>query len=175
MSGFDLIIKQDQEDVEAAEVFVYGTIGGHQYRFLLDTGAAITSVKLDDYTAGFNCIGEKTSSGLFARCTDDLITVPSIELGPISKRNFTLARMGKRNPDTRNLIDMDLLKDFRCHFFFDEHRVAVDTAGESEARQHRPVPERTVAPVRRSRAPSARAEGSRSASPPGRGCYTPSR
>jgi hypothetical protein len=56
MSGFDLIIKPDEEDVEAAEVLVDGTIGGYEYRFLLDTGAARTSVTFDDYTSTFGCI-----------------------------------------------------------------------------------------------------------------------
>jgi hypothetical protein len=55
-----------------------------------------------------------------------LITVPSIEVGPISKQNFTLVRGADRGPGKGNLIGMDLLKDFRCHFLFDENRVLVD-------------------------------------------------
>jgi hypothetical protein len=35
MSELNLVIKQDEEEVEAAEVFVDGTIGGNKYRFLL--------------------------------------------------------------------------------------------------------------------------------------------
>lgn len=127
MSGFDLIIKQDKEEIEAAEVFVRGTIDGRQYWFLLDTGAAITSIKFDDYTAGFDCISKRVSSGLFEGCTDDLIIVPTIELGPISKQNFMIARIPKGNPEIRNLIGMDFLKTYRCHFLFDEHRVTINT------------------------------------------------
>ena len=131
MSWFDLIIIRDEEDAEAAEVFVDGTIGGNPYRFLLDTGAARTNVRFDDYTSTFDSSEQHNSSGVFAKSSDDLITVPSIEVGPIRKRNFTLARKAENNRDLRNLIGMDLLKDFCCHFFFDEDRVSVDPSDEA--------------------------------------------
>ncbi len=51
MAGFALIIEPDPEDVEAAQVFVDGTIDGRPYRFLLDTGAARTCVQFDAYTS----------------------------------------------------------------------------------------------------------------------------
>ena len=51
MNGFDLIIKPDEEDADAAEVLVDGTVGGNHYHFLLDTGAARSSVAFDDYTS----------------------------------------------------------------------------------------------------------------------------
>lgn len=122
---FKLIIKQDEEDVEAAEVFVDGLIGGNHYRFLLDTGAARTCIEFDDYTSTFDCIEKSNSSGVFAKSSHDLITIPSIEVGSISKKNFTLARMAEKVPNIRNLIGMDLLKDYCCHFFFDENQVSV--------------------------------------------------
>lgn len=126
MSEINLIIKQDEEEVEAAEIFVDGTIDGHQYRFLLDTGAARTRVISDDYTSTFSSIDISNSSGVFAKTSDDLITVPSIKVGPISKNEFAVARMVAKGTEIRNLIGMDLLKDFCCHFFFNENRVSVD-------------------------------------------------
>ncbi len=132
ISGFNLIIKQDEEDVEAAEIYVDGIIGGKKYRFLLDTGAASTTIQFDDYTSTFDCIGKKDSSGAFAKIIDDLITVPYIELGPILEKNFTLARMIENNPDKRNLIGMDLLKNYCCYFFFDINRVSIDPKEETK-------------------------------------------
>lgn len=126
MNWFDLIIQPDEEDIEAAEVLVDGTVGGHAYRFLLDTGAARSSVRFDDYTSTFVSIEKSSSSGVFASGSDDVITVPRIELGPISREGFPLVRMAEKGPDRRNLIGMDLLKDFCCHFLFDENRVLVD-------------------------------------------------
>jgi gag-polyprotein putative aspartyl protease len=131
MNELTLIIKPDEEEAEAAEVFVDGTIGGNTYRFLLDTGAARSRVITDDYTSTFDSIEKSASSGVFARSSDDLITVPSIEVGPISKRNFRLVRTAEKGTARSNLIGMDLLKDFCCHFFFDENRVSVDANDES--------------------------------------------
>ncbi len=133
MSGFDLIIQQDEEDIEAAEVFVDVTIGTKQYRFLLDTGAARTCVVLDDYTGAFDSTERSFSSGVFAKSTDDLIMIPSFDLGPISKKDLTVYRVAGNGPGVRNLVGMDVLKDFCLHFLFDENRVLVDPSGVPEA------------------------------------------
>ena len=132
MTAFDLIIVRDEEEAESAEVFVDGTIGGRAYRFLLDTGAAQSAVGYDDYTATFSSSAKSSSSGVFASSSDDLITVPSLEVGPISKRDVTLVRLAERSPNSRNILGMDLLKDFCCHFQFAENRVSVEAADELE-------------------------------------------
>jgi hypothetical protein len=49
MPELNLVIKKDQEEPEAAEIFVDGTIESADYQFLLDTGAAVTRVKYDAY------------------------------------------------------------------------------------------------------------------------------
>jgi hypothetical protein len=126
MTGFPLIIKPDETDDEAAEILVDGTVDGRPYRFLLDTGAARTHLRHDAYTAVFPRVGVDTSSGVFASGSDDLITVPSVTLGPISRSDFTIVRLAEQGPERRSLIGMDLLKDTCCHFLFDEGRVVVD-------------------------------------------------
>lgn len=126
MSVINLEIKPDKEDIEAAEVYVKGIIGSKKYRFILDTGSAKTYVQFDDYTSTFDSFQKNNTSGVFAERNDDLITVPYIELGPISKRNFTIARSSQDSSNTRNLIGMDLLKDFCLHFLFEKDRVLVD-------------------------------------------------
>jgi gag-polyprotein putative aspartyl protease len=126
MKEFKLVIKPDADDPEAADIFVDGSIGGKPYRFLLDTGAAKTSLAYDDYTATFDRVDQDRSSGVFAAATDDLVVVPALEIGPISGQNVTVARKSANNPDVRTLIGMDLLKNIRCHFCFDESRVLVD-------------------------------------------------
>lgn len=125
MSELKLIIEPDADEPGAAEVTVDGTIDGRAYRFLLDTGAAKSGVTLDDYTARFSSSGENHSSGVFASSSDDLITVPRLEVGPLRWQNVTLTRAAA-GPGVRNLIGMDLLNDFRCHFLFDSGRVVLD-------------------------------------------------
>jgi len=133
MHDLALIIKQDEDEAEAAEVFVDGTIGANEYRFLLDTGAARSGVMFDDYTSQLKSIETSRSTGLFATRSEDLVTVPSIRVGPISRRDFTLVRAANHFPGANNLIGMDLLKDWCCHFFFDENRVSVTTDEELRA------------------------------------------
>jgi len=125
MNGLDLIIKPDEEEPGAAEVLVDGTIGGRAYRFLLDTGAAITRVKCDDYISAFPSVEKRETSGAFSKSNLDLVIVPNIAIGPISRDNFTLARATLAAPN--NLIGMDLLKDHRLHFHFDTNRIDVDS------------------------------------------------
>ncbi len=126
MSEFKLIIQPDEDDADAAEIFVDGNLGGHLYRFLLDTGAGQSSLIFDDYTSTFSSTAKRDSSGIFAKNSDDLITVPRIGFGPIGREHFTLVRKPQSHPDRRSLIGMDILKDYRLHFFFDANRVSVD-------------------------------------------------
>lgn len=76
----NLIIRPGDEDAEAAGVFVAGKLGSRGYRFLLDTGAARSCIEYDAYTSEFPAIGINTSSGVFARGSDDLVVVPAIQL-----------------------------------------------------------------------------------------------
>lgn len=126
MGGFALVIQPDEEEPEAAEVLVDGSVGGRRYRFLLDTGAAKSAILSDDYTTTFAAIGQHTSSGVFAGGSEDVVIAPTIEVGPIVQRDFPVTRLAQNIPQRRNLIGMDLLKDYRCHFLFDEHRVEID-------------------------------------------------
>jgi hypothetical protein len=127
MPELRFIVKPDDEDPEAAEVLVDGKIGPRSYRFLLDTGAARTRVELDDYTMRFPSSDLSSSSGVFATSNEDLIQVPSIELGAISRKDFTVARAAPGA--VRSLIGMDLLKDLCCHFLFDQDRMLFDRNG----------------------------------------------
>ena len=126
MGGFALVIQPDEEEPEAAEVLVDGSVGGRHYRFLLDTGAAKSAILSDDYTATFAAIGQHTSSGVFAGGSEDEVIAPTIEVGPIVRRDFPVTRLAENIPQRRNLIGMDLLKGYRCHFLFDENRVEID-------------------------------------------------
>jgi predicted aspartyl protease len=127
----------DDEDEDAALLFVDGAVGGRSYRFLLDTGAARTSVRTDDYTAGFARVGADGSAGIFGESSgEDLIVVPSVHLGPIAKTDVTVAR-ARGGPAGGAVVGMDLLADHRLHLLFSERRAAVDPpsepAGEGQA------------------------------------------
>jgi hypothetical protein len=125
VNDFRLIIKPDETDAEAATLFVEGTVGSHRYQFLLDTGAGRSSVAFDAHTGGYGVVGSHASAGVFARSTEDLITVPRIEVGPMTQLDFTLVRSPQHLP-VRSAIGMDFLHDHCYHFLIDERRVEVD-------------------------------------------------
>lgn len=126
MSGFAFTIVPDEDDPDAAEVLVDGAIDGRPYQFLLDTGAAKSRIQHDDYTSRFAAVGSNHAVGVFDAHSDDLMTVPALTLGSLARRDFTLVRGSPEAVGARNLIGMDFLKDYRCHFRFNEQRVSVD-------------------------------------------------
>lgn len=126
MGEIDLIIVPDPEEAEAAEVLVDGSIDGRAYRFLLDTGAAGSQIAFDEFSAGLASSEQNHSSGVFASHSQDKVTVPEIRLGPIYRQKYLLTRQSQDEGDSRNLIGMSLLKDYRLHFLFKEKRVLVN-------------------------------------------------
>lgn len=128
MHAINLIIEPAPDNAEEAEIYVDGEVGGRPYRFLLDTGAATSSLVRDPYIARFDSLGTHDTSGVFAAVTHDLIMVPDITVGPIAHQDFALVR-SEAGPGIKSLVGMDLLKDFCCHFLFDEHRLWVNAEG----------------------------------------------
>lgn len=126
MTDLHLIIEPDQDEPGAALPFVDGLVDGKPYRFLLDTGAARSSIIHDDYTATLSSSGKHASSGVFAPSNEDIITIARLEIGPITQQNFSLTR-SPQEPGSPTLIGMDILHDFCCHFRFDEGRVSVES------------------------------------------------
>ncbi|MCI0395724.1 MAG: retroviral-like aspartic protease family protein [Chloroflexi bacterium] len=125
MEGFSLILKFDEEEGGAA-VCVKATVQGRPYEFLLDTGAALTSLRWDEFTSQLPGQGIHQSSGLLGDIRDDLITVRDFKLGSIERELLTVARLAESHHQARNLIGMDLLQAFCCSFLFSENRVSLE-------------------------------------------------
>lgn len=125
MHSFDLDIRYEDASKETAEVFVTGKIQGEDRQFLLDTGCSKSSLCFDEFSARFERAGAELSSGVFGRTGYDLISVGSVELGPIVKNDVVIRRAQAGQLD-RNLFGMDLLKGYRLIFYFERGRVEVD-------------------------------------------------
>jgi hypothetical protein len=128
MNGFDLIIKPDKDDEEDAEILVEVMLGERPYQFLLDTGAKMTSVRADDFTGLLAGQGTHESAGVIGREQNDLITLPHLKLGPIERTDLPVARISQENVHARNLLGMDVLKDWCCTFLFDQNWVSLEPA-----------------------------------------------
>jgi len=127
MKKIPLIIIPDNENPDEAGVFVDGLIKNIPYRFLLDTGAASSELCSDSYTSSFTKIGEKVSSGVFAPSNLDIIQIPFLKIGPITKKDFLIRRQSYHDSHIQNLLGMDFLKDHYCHFQFDTQHLIVDS------------------------------------------------
>jgi hypothetical protein len=126
VAEIELIIQPDEDEPEAASVFVDGSLNGKSYRFLLDTGAARSTVLMNKETAALQPVGVHHSSGVFNASNDDLVSIERLEIGAIVRRNVTVAR-SPAAPGTHDLIGMDILSEFCCHFQFDRNRVEIHT------------------------------------------------
>lgn len=121
-----LTIITDPGEPGAAEVYVEGMVNGQPRRFLLDTGAAQSSVQSDAQTGPLPIYGTNHSSGVFAPMQDDVVLLDAIELGPIRRHEFPVTRVQGDPAGRGDLIGMDLLREHCCHFRFDQHTLLID-------------------------------------------------
>ncbi len=125
MSKLKLIIVEDVEDKECAEVLVSAMIEGDEFEFLLDTGAGTSSIRNSEFTLNYPVVKSKQSSGVFSSNNEQVIRIPSVRLGPIRKENVEFTRVDHDNGKP-NLIGMNVLKDYALHFDFHYHAVDVN-------------------------------------------------
>jgi len=117
MSKIKLIIVEDKQDRECAEVNVSAVIEGDEFEFLLDTGAGTSSIRNSEFTLNYPTVKTKQSSGVFSTTQEKVIRIPSVRIGPIRKENVEFTRVERDNWKS-NLIGMNILKDYAFHFDF---------------------------------------------------------
>lgn len=114
MRQVPVIIEPDPDEPEFATVLVDATIAGRPYRLVLDTGAARTHLRADEYTSGLRPAGEDASSGAFGgRVTDPVVTVTDLVIGPLRLAALDVVRGGH---GTAQALGMDVLGRYCCHF-----------------------------------------------------------
>jgi predicted aspartyl protease len=126
MKEIELIIKPDVNESEVAEVLVQGKIDGIDYSFLLDTGAASTTLVNDEYIGKLETLKKSTAHGVFSSSEEDLIKISKIEIGPISMDCVEVKRLNKKHRSARNLVGMDILKDFSFEFCFQKNKMIIN-------------------------------------------------
>ncbi len=124
MSEFQLNIKFDDESKETAEVWVNGTLNSNSTSFLFDTGCAQTSIPFNEFTSNLKSLGSQESSGALGKATYELVSIDNLEIGPIQKTNWQVSR-AKPNELDRNLLGMDILKEYCLQFHFTQNKVKI--------------------------------------------------
>jgi hypothetical protein len=123
----DFHVLPDIETPEAAEILVNGNVDSEEYEFLIDTGAALTTIVSDKKTINFRKINDHETGGAFRAARNDLVVLPTLQIGPIIRKQFPVVRLAEGTAHRRSLLGMDILKDYCCHFLFGENRVGLDS------------------------------------------------
>jgi predicted aspartyl protease len=133
MSLIPLIIEPDHDDPDCAETLVDGTIGGRPYRFILDTGAALTQIVADEVTAALSSHSRQESSGVFAAASNELVTVSDLTVGPLTEPILAVERAEAGHPGARHLLGMNVLGRHCCHFRLDRGTLAIGPSPDARA------------------------------------------
>lgn len=126
MPALALIIEIDADDPQCATVFADGCIATHPYRFVLDTGASRTQVVPDAYIDSLATTGEHRTHGVFSESSLRIVRLPDLVVGPLHSTSIEASVAPVTVGDTPRLIGMDLLRDHRLHFLFDQALLLVD-------------------------------------------------
>lgn len=124
-----LIVEPDAEVPEFASVLADGTVAGRPYRFVVDTGAACTSMVADEYTCGLPVVGQCGSSGAFAAQSSPVVTVTGLAVGGLRAATLDVARSQHSAPQAGNLLGMDVLGRYACHFRLEDGVLELERPG----------------------------------------------
>jgi gag-polyprotein putative aspartyl protease len=125
-------LHHDPDDRDCAVPIVSGTVSGRPYQFLLDTGAARSTMACDQYTCSLPEVGEHASHGAFGPIASPVVTVTDLRIGPIQIAELDIVRSDRAGPGTANLLGMHVLRRYRSHFRIDAGEVEID-AGQCDA------------------------------------------
>jgi hypothetical protein len=123
-------LRDDPVDPGATEAYVVATVAGHEYRLILDTGGARSTLPLDQLTSTFARVDvdDELGRGALGPASADTrrVVVPSLALGPLEVRDLVvdLAPDGSGAPMT---LGLDLLRGHRLELRLADLSLGIDT------------------------------------------------
>jgi hypothetical protein len=92
-----------------------------------DTGAARTQLEADEYTAALTAVdGDSSCSASGGRSADPVVTITDLAAGPLHADTLAVTRVERSGPEARNLLGMDVLRQYCCHFRLDAGVLELD-------------------------------------------------
>jgi predicted aspartyl protease len=134
-------LRDDPDEPGAAEAYVVAKVAGREYRLMLDTGGARSTLPLDDLTSTFARadVDEEPGRGGLGPASADTarVVVPSIALGPLEVRDLVvdLAPDGSGAPA---ILGLDVLRGHRLELRLADGMLGIDTDAAVDA--ERPLP-----------------------------------
>jgi Aspartyl protease len=134
-------VRDDPDEPGAAEAYVVATVAGREYRLMLDTGGARSTLPLDDLTSTFARVDrdDEPGRGALGPASADTrrVVVPSITLGPLEVRDLVvdLASDGSHAP---TILGLDVLRGHRLELRLADVMLGIDTEAPVDA--ERPLP-----------------------------------
>jgi hypothetical protein len=134
-------LRDDPDEPGAVEAYVVATVAGREYRLMLDTGGARSTLPLDDLTSTFARVDleDEPGRGALGPASADTVrvVVPSVALGPLEVRDLVLdlARDGSNAP---TILGLDVLRGHRLELRLADVMLGIDTDAPVDA--ERPLP-----------------------------------
>jgi hypothetical protein len=114
-----MLVRVDPDDPDDADVMVLGTIAGRDSWFRLDTGAARTQLVADGDLAELTAAVSEASAGAFGQpASRQIIAISDLTIGDLAIGELDVAVV-PADSGQQNLLGMDVLRRFSCHFRFD--------------------------------------------------------
>ena len=134
-------LRDDPDDPGAAEAYVVVTVAGREYRLILDTGGARSTLPLDDLTSTFARVdvNDDRGRGALGPASVDTgrVVVPSIALGPLEVRDL-IVDLAPDGSDAPTTLGLDVLRGHRLELRLAGATLAMDTDVPVDA--ERPLP-----------------------------------
>jgi aspartyl protease len=134
-------LRDDLDEPGAAEAYVVATVAGREYRLMLDTGGARSTLPLDGLTSTFARVdvGDEPGRGALGPASADTrrVVVPAIALGPLEVRDLVVD-LAPRGSDAPTTLGLDVLRGHRLDLRLAGAMLGIDTDAPADA--ERPLP-----------------------------------
>jgi hypothetical protein len=134
-------LRDDLDEPGAAEAYVVATVAGREYRLMLDTGGARSTLPLDGLTSRFARVDvdDEPGRGALGPASADpgRVVVPSIALGPLEVRGLVVD-LAPEGSDAPTILGLDVLRGHRLELRLAGAMLGIDTDAPVDA--ERPLP-----------------------------------
>jgi hypothetical protein len=129
-------LRDDPDEPGAAEAYVVATVAGHEYRLILDTGGARSTLPLDGLTSTFARVDvdDEPGRGALGPGSADTgrVVVPSLALGPLEVRDLVVD-LAPDGSDAPTILGLDVLQGRRLELRLAGAMLGIDTDAPADA------------------------------------------